>query len=49
MEIISRWLWIILVVVVILLVVHPRSKAVPVIGALSNEVTSNVKSLQGNG
>jgi hypothetical protein len=48
MELVSRWLWIILVIVIILLVVHPKSKAKDVIGALSNQVTNNVKTLQGN-
>jgi len=48
-EFIQNWLWLILTVVVILLLVHPRSNAPGVIGALSNEATSNIKSLQGNG
>ena len=48
MELVQRWFWIILIIVVILLVVHPRSNAVPVVGALSNEITANVKTLQGN-
>lgn len=49
MDLITRWLWIVLVVVVVLLLVHPRSQAPSVIGALSNEATANVKALQGNG
>lgn len=48
MEQVNRWFWIILIIVVILLVVHPRSNSVGVIGALSNETTSNIKALQGN-
>lgn len=48
MDLVARWFWIILVVVVILLLVHPRSQAVTVIKALSNEITTNVKTLQGN-
>lgn len=48
MELVNRWIWIILVIVVILLVVHPRSNAPGVIGALSNETVNNVKALQGN-
>jgi len=48
MELVTRWFWIILIVVVVLLLVHPRSKAKEVIGALSNEVTTNIKTLQGN-
>ena len=49
MDLVTRWFWIILIAVVILLLVHPRSRAPHVIGALSNEVTSNIKALQGNG
>ena len=49
MEIVNRWIWIVIVVGVVLLLVHPRSNAVHVIGALSNETSSNIKSLQGNG
>ena len=48
MEVVTRYFWIVLVIVVILLLVHPNSNAPHVIGALSNEVTSNIKSLQGN-
>ena len=48
MELVTRWFWIILIIVVILLVVHPRSNAQSVIGALSNEATANIKTLQGN-
>jgi hypothetical protein len=48
MELVTRWFWIILVIVVILLVVHPRSNAKNVIGALSNEASNNIKVLQGN-
>ena len=47
-DLVIRWFWIILTVVVILLLVHPRSQAPDVIGALSNEITRNVKTLQGN-
>lgn len=47
-ELVNRWIWIILIIVVILLVVHPRSNAPGVIGALSNESVSNIKALQGN-
>ena len=49
MEIVSRWIWIVLVVGIILLMVHPRSNAPHVIGALSKETGDNSKSLQGNG
>lgn len=49
MELVIRWFWIILVIAVILLMVHPRSQAPHVIGALSNEATANIKALQGNG
>lgn len=48
MELVNRWIWIILIIVVILLIVHPRSNASSVIGALSNETTANIKALQGN-
>ena len=48
-DLVTRWLWIIAIVVVILLVVHPRSNAQSVVGALSNEATANIKALQGNG
>ena len=46
---ISQYIWIVVVVGVILLVVHPKSQAVPVIGSLSNEATANIKALQGSG
>ena len=49
MELVTRWLWIILAVVVVLLLVHPRSKATTVIGALSEQTKQNVMALQGNG
>lgn len=48
MEAVNRWFWIILTIVIILLLVHPRSNAPGVIGALSNETINNVKALQGN-
>jgi hypothetical protein len=48
MEIVNRWLWIILTVVVILLLVHPNGNAKNVIQSLSNESLGNIKALQGN-
>jgi len=47
-ELVQRWLWIILTIVVVLLLVHPRSNAPNVIKALSNDTTQNIKVLQGN-
>lgn len=49
MDALTRWIWIIVIVGVVLLMVHPRSAAPHVIGALSNESTANIKALQGNG
>ena len=48
MDLVVRWLWIILAIAVILLLVHPKSNAKNVIGALSNQTTENIKALQGN-
>jgi hypothetical protein len=47
-DIVSKWLWIVLTVVVILLLVHPNSNAEHVIGSISNESLANIKALQGN-
>lgn len=47
-NLVTRWLWIIAIVVVILLVVHPKSNANEVVQALSNQSTANIKALQGN-
>jgi hypothetical protein len=48
MDLVSKWLWIVLTVVVILLLVHPNSAATDVISKLSNESLANIKALQGN-
>lgn len=48
MELVNRWLWIVLTIVVIILLVHPNSNAGNVIGALGNEAVANIKGLQGN-
>lgn len=48
-DLITRYIWIVVLVGVILLLVNPRSQAPNIIGALSNESVRNVKALQGNG
>ena len=48
MEIVSKYLWLVLVVVLIILIVHPNSNASGVIGALANQTVNNTKALQGN-
>jgi len=48
MEIVNRWLWIILMVVVVLLLVNPNSNAKDVIHSLTAESRNNIKALQGN-
>jgi hypothetical protein len=48
MEAINRWIGIVAIVGIILLMVHPRSKAKNVIMALTNESIGNIKALQAN-
>jgi hypothetical protein len=49
MDLVTQWIWIIVVVGVVVLLVHPKSQASNVIGSLSNEATANIKALQGGG
>jgi hypothetical protein len=44
---IEKWIWIVVIAGIILLLVHPKSQAQTVIGALSNQSINNIKALQG--
>ncbi len=48
MEVVNRWLWIVLTVVVVLLLVHPNSNSKNVIESLSNQSLNGIQALQGN-
>jgi len=48
MDIVVRWFWIVLIIVLVVMIVNMRSKARDVIEALSNQSVANIKALQGN-
>lgn len=48
MEIVNRYLWIVLIVAIIILAVKPGSNFVPVVEKLSYTSLANVQALQGN-